>query len=215
MPAELDLDTLRRQAEAPGLAQEGDLEGVAADLAAAFADDPVVDWILRDDGRREAARLALFRLLIRVSVPQRRRIERPAGGGAAAIWIASEHLRRTTLADELRATVGLARACGLKRLSRASRLRAAMDAHHPKARAHDYLSFLGVRPEAQGRGVGSRLLKAHLAGLDAAGRPAFLETGQPRTLSLYRSHGFEVTGEYRPDGDGPTMWSMWREPQAC
>jgi ribosomal protein S18 acetylase RimI-like enzyme len=93
-------------------------------------------------------------------------------------------------------------------------LRGAMDRNHPTERAHDYLYFLGVRPEAQGLGVGSRLLKAHLAGLDAAGRPAFLETGAPRTLPLYRGHGFEVIGEYKARPDAPTMWALWREPRA-
>ena len=87
-----------------------------------------------------------------------------------------------------------------------------MDANHPKDRPHDYLSFLGVRPEAQGHGVGSRLLAGETVRLDAAGRHAYLETGNPRTLGLYGSHGFRVIGEFRPGGDGPQMWALWREP---
>ena len=49
------------------------------------------------------------------------------------------------------------------------------DAHHPKAPPHAYLWFLGVRPDAQGLGVGSRLLAAGLAtatGIVAAAIPA-------------------------------------------
>nr|QQZ52074.1 GNAT family N-acetyltransferase [Phenylobacterium glaciei] len=55
-------------------------------------------------------------------------------------------------------------------------MRKVMDELHPMARPHAYLWFLGVRPEAQGLGVGSRMLKAGLAKVDAAGLPAYLES---------------------------------------
>ena len=80
-------------------------------------------------------------------------------------------------------------------------LRKAMDLHHPMARPHDYLWLLGVTPAAQGKGVGSRLLTAGLARVDAQRRPAFLETSTEANVALYRRHGFEVIDEYwvRPD----------------
>jgi hypothetical protein len=34
-------------------------------------------------------------------------------------------------------------------------------------------------------------------------------------VQLYRRHGFEVIGEYRPGRDGPLNWAMWREPQTA
>ncbi|MBW8811903.1 MAG: GNAT family N-acetyltransferase [Caulobacterales bacterium] len=211
---DLDRERLRRDAETPQLAGGADLPGVVADFAAAFAADPVFDWFLREgDGRPQALR-RFFALILKVTANPARRIERPAGGGAAALWIPSEHMTKPTLANELEALGVLLAGCGLARFPRVAAMRGAMDRHHPHDRAHDYLYFLGVRPEAQGLGVGSRLLKAHLAGLDAAGRPAFLETGAPRTLSLYQGHGFAVIGEYKARPDAPTMWALWREPQA-
>jgi ribosomal protein S18 acetylase RimI-like enzyme len=209
----IDVELMRREAEAPELVGPGDLEAVAQDLTAAFAADPVMNWFLRDDARREAARLAVFRLILRVSATPGRRVLRPASGGAAAIWIPSEEMTSNSLADELRALVVLLSGAGLARFPRVMAVRAAMDASHPMGQPHDYLSFLGVRPQAQGRGIGSRLLKVHTADLDARGRAAYLETGEARTLSLYRSHGFEITGDFRPGGDGPQMWSLWRAPQ--
>jgi ribosomal protein S18 acetylase RimI-like enzyme len=88
-----------------------------------------------------------------------------------------------------------------------------MDKHHPMKRRHAYLWFLGVRPEAQGRGVGSRLLKVATDRLDAAAEPAYLETQTERNVGLYRRHGFEVISEHRARPDAPMMWSMWRDPQ--
>jgi ribosomal protein S18 acetylase RimI-like enzyme len=78
-------------------------------------------------------------------------------------------------------------------------------------RPHAYLWFLGVTPEAQGRGVGSRLIKAKLDVLDQADTPAFLETATERNVAFYRRHGFDVLSEYRAEGNAPRIWAMWRE----
>ena len=81
-----------------------------------------------------------------------------------------------------------------------------------RSRAHAYLWFLGVAPAAQGRGVGSALLRAANARLDADGLPAYLETGTTRNVALYERHGFKVISEHKARADAPNMWSMWREP---
>lgn len=86
-----------------------------------------------------------------------------------------------------------------------------MDRAHPMDRPHAYLWFLGVTPQAQGRGVGSRLIKAKLDRLDATNTPAFLETATERNVAFYRRHGFDVLSEYRPEPDAPRIWAMWRE----
>jgi ribosomal protein S18 acetylase RimI-like enzyme len=93
-------------------------------------------------------------------------------------------------------------------------MRAAMDKHHPSQTSHLYLWLLGVRPQAQGAGVGSRLLRAGLERADALTLPVFLETATTRNVALYRRHGFEVLAEYRAREDAPLSWAMWREPNA-
>ncbi|MBI1198873.1 MAG: GNAT family N-acetyltransferase [Phenylobacterium sp.] len=209
----IDPEVIRRQAETPTTPGQGELSAVADDYVAAFADDPVLGWLLRDDAGRPYALRDFFNLIVQVTRSQKAEIQRPACGGAAALWVRSEHLDGLGFADEARIVLTLLGACGLARVPRALAVREAMDAHHPTDRPHDYLYFLGVRPEYQGLGVGSRLLRARTERLDAERRPAFLETGNERTLSLYRSHGFEVIDQYRPRGDGPQMWALWREPR--
>jgi ribosomal protein S18 acetylase RimI-like enzyme len=113
--------------------------------------------------------------------------------------------------QELRALPTLLRLTGWRRFLRLARLRAVMDRAHPMSRQHAYLWFLGVAPDAQGRGVGSRLIKAKLDKLDQANMPAFLETATERNVAFYRRHGFEVLSEYRPEADAPRIWAMWRE----
>jgi ribosomal protein S18 acetylase RimI-like enzyme len=208
----MDIEAMRREAEAPSIADEDDLDAVAADLADAFTDDVAFDWFLRDDDRRIDARLRFFRLIVRMGAASGGRIERPACGGAAAIWMPFEALGPLPLRDELRAFPVLLHATGLARFGRLLALRADMDKHHPMERPHAYLWFLGVTHAAQGHGVGSRLLKVASDRLDADARPAYLETQTERNLALYRRHGFEVISEHRPRPDGPMLWSMWREP---
>ena len=201
----------RREAEAPTSASARELDAAADDLSAAFHDDPMLCWFLRDDQRRDAARAGFFRMVVMEIGFADGVIERPASGGAAAMWMRSEDMRAPLL-RELKALPVLMYAATLKGMGKLTALRSAMQAHHPHA-PHDYLYFLGVRPELQGAGIGSRLLASHTRRLDAAGRAAWLETATPRNLPLYRNHGFEVRAEYHARADAPVMWGMWRDPR--
>lgn len=210
----MDIQALRRGAETPVQATRADLADVAADLSDAFADDVMFDWFLRTDSRRDEARLRLFNLLVsRLAFPAGL-IERPAAGGAAAVWMPFESLTPMPLLTELRALPTLLFTTGLARFGRLTAMRETMDKHHPMDRPHAYLQFLGVARVAQGRGIGSRLLKVGTDRCDAAGLPAYLETQTERNIALYSRHGFKVTGENRPRPDAPPLWSMWREPVA-
>ena len=206
----MDAEAVRRAAETPVQATAADLDEVSRTLSDAFEVDPHMDWFMRADSRRDAARLAFFRRLVGEGMLSGR-IDRPAGGGAAAIWMPFEWLAPTPLSAELKLLPTLLGATGWSRFGRLMAIRADLDAHHPMQRRHAYLWFLGVAPAAQGRGVGSALLRAANARLDAEGLPAYLETGTMRNVALYRRHGYEVMSEHRARADAPLMWSMWRE----
>ena len=209
----MDVDAMRRAAEAPAQASPAELDEVIRTLADAFAQDPHMNWFMRDDDQRDAARLGLFNMLIRGAGGDATRIDRPAGGGAAAVWMSFEQLKRPTpLIAELRGLPTLLRTTGLSRFGRLQAIRVDMDKHHPMDRRHAYLWFLGVAPAAQGRGVGSALLRAANARLDAERLPAYLETGTTRNVALYQRHGYQVLSEHKARADAPPMWSMWREP---
>ncbi|HEY3800757.1 MAG TPA: GNAT family N-acetyltransferase [Caulobacteraceae bacterium] len=209
----MDVETMRREAETPVVAATpADADEVARTLSDAFAVDPHLDWFMRADARRDAARLAFFQMLVGQQGFPQGRIDRPAGGGAAAIWMPFEWLGPTPLMAELRGLPAMLRATGLARFGRILAIREDMDKHHPMERRHAYLWFLGVAPQAQGRGVGSALLRAANARLDAEGLPAYLETGTTRNVALYERHGYQVLSQHKARADAPPMWSMWREP---
>lgn len=66
---------------------------------------------------------------------------------------------------------------------------------------HFYLAVIGAGDAARGRGLGSKLLARVLDVCDREGLPAALESSNPRNVSLYERHGFEVTAEvaFAPD----------------
>jgi ribosomal protein S18 acetylase RimI-like enzyme len=210
----MDAETVRREAETPVVGLAADLDEITQTLSDAFALDPHLDWFMRADAKRDAARRAFFRRLMGEEGLPKGRVDRPAGGGAAAVWMPFDWLGPMTLLAELQGLPAMLRASGLARFGRLLAIRADLDRHHPMERRHAYLWFLGVSPAAQGRGVGSALLRAANARNDAAGLPAYLETGTTRNVALYERHGFRVISEHRARPDAPNMWSMWREPAA-
>lgn len=206
-----DIEALRRGAETPMRVGADDITAVAEDLSASFRSDPQMDWLIRDDRRRETARLTLFRMLLTAVALPDGVVTRPVTGGAAAIWLPSEALGPSPFWQELATLPTLLGVTGLSRFGRMLAVREAMDKHHPMDRPHAYLWFLGVRPEAQGFGVGSRMLAAGLAEVDAQGRHAFLESSNAANVPLYRRYGFELVEEYRASPGAPPLWAMWRE----
>ena len=83
-------------------------------------------------------------------------------------------------------------------------------AFHPAEPAW-FLQFVGVRPDRQGRGIGSALLDGVLTRADAALEPAWLVATSARNRALYERHGFACVRDLTLP-DGPTAFAMWREP---
>ena len=87
-----------------------------------------------------------------------------------------------------------------------------MTALHP-VQPYWYLEVVGVDPNAQGLGVGTRLLNPVLDLADEAGQPCYLETMTERNVGWYRRLGFEVReAEVRFVPGGPPNWTMLRIP---
>ena len=74
---------------------------------------------------------------------------------------------------------------------------------------HMHIGPLGVLPEMQGNGVGSKLMQACLAYADGENLPSYLETDRDRNVPFYEKHGFKVIGE--EDILGVKNRYMWRD----
>ncbi len=191
-------------------AERSEFGAVTRLLAEAFADDPVMRWLVRNDDRD------LGRLRVAMATMSRdafRRDETYVAGDflGAAVWTppgATVHSRMSGL----RRWLMFVRASGMRLCCQKHAAFAALDAKAPPE-PYYYLSFVGVHPSAQGRGVGSALLRAVIDRCDAEGHAAYLESSHERNVPLYKRWGFHVTEEFSLPGGGPPLWLMWREPR--
>jgi ribosomal protein S18 acetylase RimI-like enzyme len=125
------------------------------------------------------------------------------GGAAAALWRPPGVEADSEALGEL-----LGSMIEASKLPLMGELAEAVAQYHPHE-PHWYLSMVGVDPARQGMGLGSAMLKAGLARVDADGLPAYLESSNPRNVPLYERFGFEVMGVIQP-GDFPPLIPMLR-----
>jgi len=186
-------------------AEPADAEVLSAVIAEAFFDLPPSRWLISDEASRRDIFPAYFRILVEHALAHGI-VHTTPDRAAAALWIPvgegppapperyPERLREVTTPWTTRFT----------------EFDAALDSRHPAGAAHHHLAMLGVWPGAQGRGLGTALLRHHHDELDQAGVPAYLEAASQRTRRLYRRHHYADLGPPICLPDGPQMFPMLR-----
>jgi hypothetical protein len=173
-------------------ATQADHPRMVATLAAAFATDPPLRFLVPDD--TEARLRVYFGAL--VPLYDAWVSEDPFG---TALWLPPGRypFRALTQLRLLPAGVRVFR----PHLRRALGAQRAVERHHPHE-PHWYLDYIAA--DTPGSGAGSTLLS------HAERRPAYLNASTPRSRDLYLRHGFQVTSEFRLPFGGPPVWRMWR-----
>jgi GNAT superfamily N-acetyltransferase len=184
--------------------QPADRERATSTLMLAFASDPVVRWLLADP---YVYAEYWPRIIDAFAGPAfahgtSHRIE---GFSAVALWlppgVGSDDATMDSLINESATDSTRPDLDGFF---------GQMGESHPSF-DHWYLPLAGVDPPAQGRGLGSTLLRHALQTCDRDGLPAYLEATAPRNRDLYARHGFETIGVIQ-HGASPSMWPMLRQP---
>jgi GNAT superfamily N-acetyltransferase len=179
-----------------------DRDRAVATIVAAFADDPITRWFVRDDERYRK----FFPEFVRVF-----------GGGAFANGSADTVADSSGVALWLPPGVGpdeekmgevAAQAVPEDEQEERFAFMGQMGEYHP-AEPHWYLPLIGVDPAQRGHGYGSTLLRHALERADRDHLPAYLEATSPKNKPLYERHGFEAIGEIQAGGS-PPMWPMLR-----
>jgi len=173
-----------------------------ATLVSAFTDDPVERWLWPDD-EAYATHFPRFVVALGGNAFEAQTAWRLGEFAAVALWFAPGNepdgdlivsaIAETVSADKHDDTFAVLEQ---------------MDATHPKY-PHWYLPWFGVDASMQGQGLGGQLMTQCLAIVDASHLPAYLETPNPRNISFYERHGFEVTGEVHA-GTCPPITFMQR-----
>jgi GNAT superfamily N-acetyltransferase len=192
-------------------AQAADVEVLSQVIADAFHDLPQSGWLVPDQAARREIFPGYFRLYVEHAMASGT-VHTTADRAAAALWLPAGQNPASPPAGY---RTRLAAATG-PWTDRFLAFDATLDRHHPAGTPHHHLAILAVRPDRQGQGTGSLLLRAYHRTLDRdVGAPAYLEAADLRTRQLYQRHGYAPRPDapfYLPDG-GPAMWPMWREPQ--
>ena len=185
-----------------------DAAPLAATLARAFHDDPMISHLIADPAARAKSLPRLFKLLFKLGLPygacyvtdgfEAVTLWRPPGGWHVTLW------QYISNAPELLGIFGTDLLNVISTMDRVEKV-------HPK-QAHWYLQTIGTDPHRQGKGYGSMIMRDQLARADAAAIPCYLESSKDTNVPIYKSFGFEVTGEIQIP-DGPTLWQMWRNPR--
>jgi GNAT superfamily N-acetyltransferase len=166
--------------------RESEREEVISTLVSAFVDDPVERWLFPDP-EQYSSHFPEFLAAFAGAAFDRRTVWTLGELSAVALWLPPD---AQPAGDAIVAV--LSRSVSPTQHADMFSVLDQMDEGHPTF-PHWYLPWLGVRHAMQGAGLGGRLLTHCLTKVDEDHVPAFLETPNPRTVSFYERHGFEVT----------------------
>lgn len=187
-------------------ASMADIDAIGSALGAAFEADPVLNWLVRQDERREWAIEAVMKGMSQFRyVPHGASFMADDGAGAA-VWMPPgipDDGEFPELDDIF------VEAAGPRGMDNFGIFAEGMEGKHP-ADPHYYLFAIGVRPETQSQGLGARLLAPILERADAERMPCYLESTNIKNHTFYFRHGFQIT-ERIDFPDGPSIWLMWRD----
>jgi len=198
---------ITQHVEAVRPARPHESRALQAALGAAFFDDPVFGWLV--GGPRRQGRLERYFALQLAHALADGCAWTCDGLQGAALYMPPDRWRvpPRSLAVNGRRYAGVFR----ERLPRAVGLLAAIERRHLRD-PHYYFSYIGVSPEAQGKGLGSRLMGPGLQRCDAEGLPAYLEASSERNAALYERLGFRCVEVLRFAGS-PPLRLMTRPPR--
>lgn len=183
--------------------------GAVATLANAFANDPIMSWLIGPRNDREQRLVHLFGHSLDVELAKPAPlVDTVDGGHGVSLWHEVDDWKTPNrgLAKALPPAV---RTFG-RRLPTALGLLTKMEKAHPIA-PHRHLAFIGVHRDHQGTGLGGALLAAMTHECDDLGVAAYLESSNPQNDALYARFGFVATGEIEVPQGAPRLLAMWRD----
>lgn len=181
-------------------------------MSRAFEADPFVGWVVRSDAKRKEGIHRFFDVCLRQLTVPYGEVWTTDDFGGVALWTPPERFS-LGLGAQLR-FVGQAMR-GMQARHVPSRLAAfsEIERRHP-SEPHYYLFFLGVDPERQGEGIGSRMMASVLGRCDAQRMPAYLEATRPDLIPFYERFGYRPLEPFRLPYGGPLLHPMLRRPRS-
>jgi ribosomal protein S18 acetylase RimI-like enzyme len=185
-------------------ATELDVGAVARTYGRAFADDPVIRWMIPDEDEYAEIQDRFFAALARRWLFH------------GTLWCTDDAVAVAGWNPPGRPEAEVVDPDPVDhpdwRIDRFVALRSAIGANTPPEE-HWHLNMIATHPDWQRRGLAAALMAVVFAIADDDGLPCYLETETPENVAYYRHHGFEVRSEWdvsTADSRGPHMWGMLR-----
>jgi GNAT superfamily N-acetyltransferase len=178
-------------------------------LARAMRDDPMYRAVFGADAEHRLGRLRRF---FGALLPLMGRPPLSAWDAGRLVGVLGQFppgTCRTPLRQQVRIALPLL-SLNVGELWRLWRWVGASEAHDLAVR-HWHLGPVAVDADWQGRGIGSRMLRAFCARMDEWGEVAFLETDKLASVRFYARSGFKLTA--RADVLGTPNWWLHRPPR--
>ncbi len=190
-------------------AQANQVDLLADILSDAFANDPVMNWVMPNP----SVYYGFYTVLCSKLILPNQHAYLDSEGRGAALWLPpGVHFDYPTTPGQLLLMLKLIVTRGPKVIPRLQAIQETTGRLHPQE-PHYYLQSVGARQAHTGKGIGSALIKEVTRLCDQEHMPAYLESSNILNLPLYERHGFETFHQEHIGKDGPPMWFMLRAPQ--
>ncbi len=186
----------------------------AADtLAKAFMKDPLSGWFFQDENTRYDYLLDYFIFRVSYGLKYGEVYSTSENFEGVAMWVSGEKAEMTFWRG-LRCGGMKLYSMGREKMSNLFLIGHFTTEFRNKLIQPPYyqLSPIGVKPEFQGKGFGSKLLKPMLKQFDEEGTICFLETQTESNLPIYQKLGFEIVKEGIIAKANLPHWGMIRYP---
>ena len=186
----------------------------AAVMGRAAVDDPLFVYVLPDAAQRAWGVPLMMQFVLRIGLAHGEVWTTPPPITGVASWISPDH-PAVTQADRETAGFAEVRATwGPEAIARFYDIGADVGEAESLAPAepHWYLHWLGTEPSAQGRGIGSTLVRQMTARADAEDVACQLLNFVSRNVPIYEHLGFRVILDTVLSRTGLRLWVMARQP---
>lgn len=196
---------------------EGDTARAVEVLASAFQQDPLWVHFVPDEAKRARYLRRFFEFFISITFAGQEAFGLGDPLEAVAVWDAPEPREHPAKPPQRKAYLKILFSPLLPLILKTSKIFGhfeEMQKRHAPER-HFYLVAIGVLPGSQGKGLASRLIRHGLAGADARGMGAYLETLAPQNVPIYEHLGFELKEKWDVPKAGLSTWALYRPPGKC
>lgn len=202
------------------LIQKEDVDKATTVLTRAFHEDPLIKLIYPDSEERKRYTPILWKFLTKDGLKHGEVYSPTKEIEGVAKWLppGREHMGiwRTIRSGGLKMGVALARQKDERKLSprKIEQVTNRITQIHKELmkEPHWYLANIGIAPDHQRKGYGSKLIKPMLERIEKEGYSVFLETNFEGNVGLYEHLGFDIIDETKIPETEIVNWAMIRKP---